>query len=152
MIKLLINNIKSKPTGNLGKSHNPDGSLKNAWITQGHEYNDWKNTQILFVKSQLTQYPDHSFPLTRVYGVISRIAIASNRKGHPPDKYNLEGAIADILTQSCAWTDDNVNVSPLGQSRIVYNNLEVTQVFLCLNYEEYASMILDELFLLSKTT
>ena len=115
MLKILINNCKSKPTGRIFS----DG--EKSWISQGSDYLNWKSDQVAFVKSQL---PINTKPRNRVYGVIMRISIDPNRKGHPPDLYNLSGAVADILTQSGIWTDDNIRVSDLTHQRIVYNRSE----------------------------
>lgn len=140
MLKILINNCKSKPTGHIFTSGDK------SWISQGSDYLDWKSRQVAFVKSQL---PKDIKPRNRVYGVIMRISIDPNRKGHPPDIYNLSGAVADILTQSGVWKDDNIRVSDLTHQRIVYNRSELTTIFICDNILEYIGLVLDELFFIN---
>ena len=149
MLKITIQNCKSKPTGNIFHQKNSDGQIIKSWISQGSEYLDWKTKQCELVRKQL---PLNHKPFNRVCGVVMRICLKPNRKGHPPDLYNLSGAVADILTQSGVWTDDNINVSGLTHQRIVYNVNELTTVFICSTIEEYTSLVLDELFLLNQVT
>jgi len=147
MIKLTIKNCKSKPTGHIFHQRAKDGTILKSWISQGSDYLDWKNEQVKLVRKQLPSDYQIKF---RVCGVVARICLAPNRKGHPPDLYNLIGSVADILTQAKIWTDDNVNVSDCLHARIIYNQKELTTVFVCENILEYSSMILDELFLIQQ--
>ena len=158
MLKLTIKNCKSKPTGHIyhqKKSFDvftdsgiiKDERIVKSWISQGGDYLKWKAEQVKLVKQQLP--PDYQTK-SRVWGVVARICLAPNRKGHPPDLYNLIGSIADILTQAEVWTDDHVNVSDLSHQRIIYNQKELTTVFVCETIMEYSSIVLDELYLMQQ--
>lgn len=149
MIKITIQSCKSKPTGHIFHQYDKDGKIIKSWISQGSDYLNWKSKQVESVKKQL---PANYTPKNRVWGVIMRISINPNRKGHPPDKYNLAGSVADILTQAGVWTDDNIRVSDLSHQRIVYNQKELTTVFICDNILEYIALVLDELFLINQVT
>ncbi len=145
MLKIQIQACKSKPTGNIFHQRDENGQIIKSWISQGSDYLNWKKKQVAFVQKQL---PADFTTRNRVAGVVMRICLKPNRKGHPPDLYTLQGAVADILTQSGIWTDDNCVVSDLTHQRIIYNQSELTQVFICDTLEEYFSIVLDEFFLL----